>query len=71
MEDTDGAVVRSHRPSLMRRSRISQENMPGFSFRYSSIRFSMSGVATRGLEPPITPGRMDPVSYVNDKLIEP
>ena len=43
-------------------SRISQLNIPGLSFLYSSIFFSTSGVATRGFEPPITPGRMEPVS---------
>lgn len=60
--ETDGAEERSQMPSLTRRSRISHENIPGFSRLYSSIRDSTSGVATRGLEPPITPGRIDPVS---------
>lgn len=36
--------------------------MDGFSRLYCSMRVSTSGVATRGLEPPITPGLMDPVS---------
>ena len=44
-------------------SRISQLNIPGLSFLYSSILFSTSGVATRGFEPPMTPGLMDPVSW--------
>jgi len=42
--------------TLINFSRISQENIPGFSFLYSSI------VATLGFEPPIAFGRMDPVS---------
>lgn len=60
--ETDGAEERSQIPSLTRRSRISHENIPGFSRLYSSMRDSTSGVATRGLEPPMTPGRIDPVS---------
>ena len=44
-------------------SRISQLNIPGLSFLYSSILLSTSGVATRGFEPPMTPGLMDPVSW--------
>ena len=43
-------------------SRISQLKIPGLSFLYSSIFFSTSGVATRGFDPPITPGRIEPVS---------
>lgn len=65
--DTDGAVARSHMPSLISRSRISHENIPGFSRLYSSMRVSTSGVATRGLDPPITPGRIEPVS-LKDRL---
>ena len=49
--------------TLMSRSLISQLNIPGVSRLYSSILFSTSGVATRGLLPPITPGRMLPVSW--------
>lgn len=60
---TEGAEERSHMPSFTRRSRISQEKMPGFSRLYSSILCSTSGDATRGLEPPMTPGRIDPVSW--------
>ena len=48
-------------------SLISQEKIPGFSFLYSSILASTSGVATLGFEPPITPGRMEPVSWLNIK----
>ena len=44
-------------------SLISQLNIPGLSFLYSSILFSTSGVATRGLLPPITPGLILPVSW--------
>ena len=59
---TLGALSLSQSPSLTSRSRISQLKMPGLSLLYSSILFSTSGVATRGLLPPITPGRILPVS---------
>ena len=48
-------------------SLISQLKIPGLSFLYSSIFFSTSGVATRGLDPPITPGRIEPVSLIELK----
>lgn len=51
-------------------SLISQENIPGFSFFISSMRVSISAVATLGLEPPITPGRMLPVSWYLFKILE-
>jgi hypothetical protein len=60
--DTEGALSLLHKPSLINRSRISQENMPGFSRLYDSIRFSISGDADFGFDPPITPGRIEPVS---------
>ena len=63
MELTLGTVLLSHRPSFNRRSRISQLNIPGLSFLYCSILRSTSGVATRGLEPPMTPGLILPVSW--------
>ena len=56
--------------TLMSCSRISQLKIPGFSFLYSSIFFSTSGVATRGLDPPITPGRMDPVSWYLLRILD-
>lgn len=61
--DTLGALVRSQIPSLISRSLISHENIPGLSRLYSSILASTSGVATRGLLPPMTPGLMLPVSW--------
>merc|ERR1712241_365192 len=56
-------VSLSHNPSLIKLSRISQLNMPGFTFLYSSILDSISGVDTLGLLPPTTPGLMLPVSW--------
>ena len=44
-------------------SLISQLKTPGFSFLYPSIFASISGVASLGLLPPNTPGRMLPVSW--------
>ena len=38
----------------MSRSRISQAKMVGFSLLYCSILLTTTGVATLGLEPPIT-----------------
>lgn len=49
--------------TFMSLSLISHEKIPGCSFFICSIRSSISLVATRGLEPPITPGRMLPVSW--------
>lgn len=63
IELTDGAVFLSQMPSFINLSLISQENIPGFCLFSSSILFSTSGVATLGFEPPITPGRIEPVSY--------
>lgn len=51
-------------------SRISQLNMAGLAFLYSSIRLSTSGVATLGLLPPITPGRMLPVSWYRLRILD-
>lgn len=62
MELTEGAVFLSQMPSFISLSLISQENIPGFCLFSSSILFSTSGVATLGFDPPITPGRIEPVS---------
>lgn len=48
--------------SWSRRSRISQAKMDGHSRLNCEILPTTSLVATRGLEPPIARGRMDPVS---------
>lgn len=52
-----------HPRTFIKWSRISQVKIPGFSRLRFSILASTSGVATRGLLPPITPGLMDPVSW--------
>jgi len=58
MDETDGAVVRSQR--LLDESITNlHENIPLFSRRYSSIRFSISGVATLAWSSDHT-GRIDP-----------
>ena len=51
-------------------SLISHEKIPGFSALYSSILLSTSGVATRGLLPPMTPGRMLPVSWYLLRILD-
>src|SRR6218665_1344677 len=63
MELTLGTELRSQTPSFRSLSLISQLKMPGFSLLYSSTFRSTSSVATRGLLPPIAPGRMLPVSW--------
>lgn len=62
MEETLGTVSLSQMPSARSRSRISQANIVGFCRLYSAILSTTLGVATLGLEPPITPGLMLPVS---------
>lgn len=49
--------------TLINFSLISQLKIPAFCFLSSSIRVSTSGVATRGFDPPITPGLIEPVSW--------
>ena len=62
IEDTDGTLYLSQIPSERSLSRISQAKMPG-SFIFSSlIKLTTFGVVTRGLLPPMAPGKMDPVS---------
>ena len=62
MELTLGTFSWSHTPSANSLSRISQANIVGFSLLYLHIESTTFGVATFGLEPPITPGLMEPVS---------
>lgn len=62
MELTLGTVSLSHTRSANSRSLISQANMVGFWRLYSAIFSTTLGVATFGLDPPITPGLMLPVS---------
>lgn len=68
MAETLGAELLSQMPSFTSLSLISQLKMDGFSRLYCSILDSTSGVATLGLLPPITPGRMDPVSWKKIKM---
>lgn len=72
-----GAIIRAclpHLPSEIKRSRISQAKIVGFSRLYCSILETTVGVATFGLEPPIRPGgRRDPANneaqrYADAKL---
>lgn len=66
--ETLGAVLLSQMPSFTSLSRISQLKMEGFSRLYCSILLSTSGVATRGFDPPITPGLIDPVSCETKRI---
>lgn len=56
--------------TLINFSRISLLKIFGFNFFRSSIRDSISGVATFGFEPPITPGLIDPVSWYRFRIFE-
>lgn len=49
-------------PSCSNLSRISQAKMEGHSLLYAEILDTTSAVATRGFEPPIARGLMEPVS---------
>ncbi|RNA18174.1 hypothetical protein BpHYR1_028332 [Brachionus plicatilis] len=62
MELTLGTFSASQIPSAISRSLISQANMVGFCRLKSAIASTTVGVATLGLEPPITPGLIEPVS---------
>ena len=62
MEETEGTLYLSHTPSLSSLSLISQAKIPGSLIFRSRMNPTTFGVVTLGLEPPIAPGRMDPVS---------
>ena len=62
MELTLGMLSAVQMLSANSRSLISHANMVGFSCLYFMIASTTNGVATLGLEPPITPGLVDPVS---------
>lgn len=49
-------MIRDHLPSVISLSRISHANIVGFSLLYCSIFETTAGVATFGLDPPISPG---------------
>lgn len=69
MLDTDGTLYLSHTPSDSSRSRISHAKIPG-SFSFSCLMYCTTfGVVTRGLLPPIAPGRMLPVSLYRAKIL--
>lgn len=51
-----------HTASDSNLSRISQAKIEGHSRLYSAILLTTGVVATRGLDPPIARGLMDPVS---------
>lgn len=70
IELTEGAEFLSQIPSFINRSLISQEKIPAFSFFSCSILASTSAVATLGFEPPMTPGRMLPVSWYLFRIFE-
>lgn len=62
MLDTLGTLNLSHTPSASSRSRISHANTPG-SLRFNRPIYATTlGVVTRGLLPPMAPGRTLPVS---------
>lgn len=62
IDDTEGMLSLSQMRSSRSRLRISHANIVGFDFLYAAIASTTCGVATFGFEPPMTPGRMLPVS---------
>ena len=62
MRLTEGMVSLLQTPSERRRSRISQAKIDGHSRLYSAILVTTLDVATRGLDPPIARGLIEPVS---------
>jgi hypothetical protein len=62
MDETLGMLSSLQTPSFRRRSRISQANIDGHSRLYVDIFCTTSEVATRGFEPPIARGLIEPVS---------
>ena len=55
IEETEGTLSWLHTPSDKSRSLISHANIVGFSRLYFAMALTTNGVATLGLEPPITP----------------
>ena len=62
MELTDGTLYLSHTPSARSLSRISHAKIPGSLSLYILICLTTFGVVTRGLLPPMAPGKIEPVS---------
>ena len=62
IELTLGTLSCEQTPSARSRSLISQANMVGLSFLYLEMVSTTWGVATLGLDPPITPALKLPVS---------
>lgn len=69
IELTEGTLYLSHTASARRRSRISHAKIPGSPCLYSRMFFTTFGVVTRGLLPPIAPGKMDPVSLYLARIL--
>jgi hypothetical protein len=61
MDETLGALLSSQIPSWISFDLISQANIVGCAFLYLVMALITLGVATFGLEPPMTPGRIEPV----------
>lgn len=67
---TDGTLYLSQTLSCNNRSRISHANIPGSFCLRSLMYWTTFGVVTRGLLPPIAPGRMEPVSWKRAKIFD-
>ena len=70
MEDTDGTLYLSQMPSAKSLSRISQAKIPGSLILSSLINPTTLGVVTLGLEPPMAPGKIEPVSLYLASIFE-
>lgn len=69
MLETEGTLYLSQTPSESKRSRISQANIPG-SLSFNCFMYCTTfGVVTRGLLPPMAPGRILPVSWYRARIL--
>lgn len=70
IELIDGAVFLSQIPNWINLSLICQLKIDGSCLRISWTFASISGVVLRGFDPPITPGRNEPVSWYLFKIFD-
>ena len=66
---TEGTLYLSQTASASNLSRISHAKMPGSFSLYRRIASTTRLVVTRGLLPPIVPGKIDPVSLYRARIL--
>lgn len=70
MLDTEGTLYLSQTPSDSNLSLISHAKIPGSLSLSCLMYWTTLGVVTRGLLPPIAPGRILPVSWYLARILE-